>query len=110
MLSKALIIALAPQVFCSLDDLAKTLFNRDGDPAGPYLARESHLDNLMKQIEAGDGFNCLLRCYPQFGTSGKQESREKRKKLFCGLNRWALISQPGTTVTVQLGKPPHVDP
>ena len=65
---------------------------------------------LMKEIEAGDGFNSLLRRHLQFGTSGKQQSREKRKTLFCGLNRWALISQTGTTVTVQLWKPPHLGP
>jgi hypothetical protein len=63
----------------------------------------------MKRIEAEDGYKSLLRCHLQFVTSGKQQSGEKRKDSL-----WAkppvLISQAGTTVTVQLWKPPHKGP
>jgi hypothetical protein len=38
----------------------------------------------MKEIDAGDGLNSLLRRYLQFRTNGKQQSREKRKNSFAG--------------------------
>jgi len=56
-------------------------------------------------------FNSLLRRHLQFwGPAESNKAEKKGKRFFCGLNRWALISQTGTTVTVQLWKPPHLGP